>query len=167
MKYTLYLSQLLVLCTLPSIHRSTQFVWFIIAGYPCRSSHPLPMLLELEPLFPTNSPCGYHARCGRVLMVGYLPSSSTVSPHHDRVNFETHSTGVMEWVWKYTWRLWSSEFGDALGGHDCTNLEDVIKQVWRCTWRLRSSVFGDELGDRDRASLERHFEAVFMQTRRL
>jgi len=121
---------------LPSFHGSTQFVWFIMAGYPFISSHPLPTLLELEPLFPTNSPFGYHARCGGVLMMGCLPSSSTVSPHHDRVNLEMHSEAVIELVWTYTWRLRSSEFGDAPGGRDREiHLEDVIERVWTCTLR--------------------------------
>jgi len=40
---------------LPSFDRSTQFVWFIMAGYPFISSHPLPTLLEPEPLFLKNS----------------------------------------------------------------------------------------------------------------
>jgi len=77
MKYTLYLSQLLVSYTLaelssihavyvvphallPSVHRSTKFVRFIMAGYLFISSHPLPTLLESELLFLTNSlrmPC--------------------------------------------------------------------------------------------------------------
>jgi len=43
-------------------------------------------------------------------------------------------------VW--TWRLWSVEFGDALGDHDRVNskmcLEAVIEWIWRCTWRPRS-----------------------------
>jgi len=40
---------------LQSIYRSTQFVWFIMTGYPFISSHPLPSLLEPEPLLLTNS----------------------------------------------------------------------------------------------------------------
>ena len=43
-----------------SVHRTTQFVWFIMAGYPFISSHPLPTLLEPEPLLFKNSlqmPC--------------------------------------------------------------------------------------------------------------
>jgi len=83
-----------------SVHRSTQFVWFIMAGYPFISSHPLPTLLELEPLVPTNSPFGYHATYGGVLMMGCMPSSSTVSPHRDRVNLEVHSEAVIERVWR-------------------------------------------------------------------
>jgi len=88
---------------LPSFRRSTQFVWFIMAGYPFVSSHPLSTLL-LEPLFLTNSlriPCDI----GGVLMMGCLPSSSTVSPHRDRVNLEMHSEAVIERIWRYTWRL--------------------------------------------------------------
>jgi len=48
---------------------------------------------------------------------------------------------VIERVYRYTWRLRSSEFGDALGGRDRVNSEDA-------------------LGGRDRLSLEMHSEAV-------
>jgi len=40
---------------LPSVHRSTQLVWYIMALYPIISSDPLPTLLEPEPLFHMNS----------------------------------------------------------------------------------------------------------------
>jgi len=40
---------------LPSIHISTQFVWFIMAGYQFISSHPLPTLPEPAQLFLKNS----------------------------------------------------------------------------------------------------------------
>jgi len=49
-------------------------------------------------------PFGCHARCGGMLMMGCLPSSSTVSPHCDRVNSEMHSEAVIERVWRCTWR---------------------------------------------------------------
>ena len=85
-------------------------------------------------------PCGYHARCGGVLLMGCLPSSSTVAPHHDRVNLEMHSEAVIERVWRYTWRPSSSEFGDSFWW------------PWWC-----------ELGSRNRASLEIHLEAVIQR----
>jgi len=91
----------------------------------------------------------------------------------------------IEWTESCTWRPWSVEFGDALGGRDRSSLEmhleAVIRRVWRCTWRLRSSklraALGGRdrvwrctwrprsselraaLGDRDRGSLEMHLEA--------
>jgi hypothetical protein len=40
---------------LPSFCRSTQFVWFMMVGYPFISSHPLPSHLKLELLFFLNS----------------------------------------------------------------------------------------------------------------
>jgi len=81
-----------------------------------------------------------------------------------------------------SWRPWSSELGDALGGQDqvtqrCTwrtwsceleggdqasmemHLEAKIKLVWRYTWRPRSSN-SDALADRNRASLEMNSEAM-------
>jgi len=84
-----------------------------------------------------------------VFLLSSLPSSSAVSPHHDRASLEM-----------CTWRLYSSEFRDApggsdraswemhveagiklvwryaLGGHDCANLEAVTEGVWRFNWRL-------------------------------
>ena len=43
-------------------------------------------------------------------------------------------------VSRYTLRLRSSEFGDALGGRDRANLEAVNKRVWPST--LRRSMDG-------------------------
>ena len=77
-----------------SFHRSTKFVWFIMAGYPVISSHPLPTLLKPERLFLRN------ARCRGVLIMGCLPSSSTVSPHHDGVKLEMHSKAMIMEIWR-------------------------------------------------------------------
>jgi hypothetical protein len=35
-----------------------------------------------------------------------------------KLNLEMHLEAVIERVWRCTWRPLSSEFGDALGGHD-------------------------------------------------
>ena len=70
---------------------------------------------------------------------------SIISPHHDRVNWEMHSEAVIERVWTYTWRLWSSKFDDALGGRDRATLDAVIVQVQRYTRRLWWSEFGMHL----------------------
>jgi len=56
-------------------------------------------------------------------MMGGLPSSSTISPHRDRVNLEMHSEAVIE-------RVWRPRSGE-LGGHDLVNLEAVIVRTWR------------------------------------
>jgi len=46
---------------------------------------------------------------------------------------------VIELVWRLTWRVRPSEFGDILEGHDRVNLElhseIMTEQFWRCTWR--------------------------------
>jgi len=72
------------------------------------------------------------------------------------VNSGMHLEAVIERVRRCTWRPWSSEFGEALAGHDRVNsemhLEAVIERVWRCTWRPWSSGFGDALGGRDRVT---------------
>jgi len=105
---------------LPSFHRSTRFVWFLRDSCQalidpcnfCESSWPgIPVYPNT--LFQRSSsqkssfsriPFGCHARCGGVLMMGSLPSSSTDSPHRDRVNSEIRSEAVIERVWRCTWR---------------------------------------------------------------
>jgi len=61
---------------------------------------------------------------------------------------------VIERVWRCTSMPQSSEFGDAIGGHDRATLkmhfEAAIERVGSCTWRLLSSKFGDALGGYDR-----------------
>jgi len=104
--------------------------------------------------------------------------------------FEVRLKMTIEWTQRYTPRLWSSDFGDALGGgnrayleihleavferhcgyalggHDCANFQAVIERVWRYTWRLQSSECGDALGGHDRSSLEMHWEADMEWTQR-
>jgi len=72
----------------------------------------------------------------------------------DLVSLEMQLEAVIEGIWWYTWRPWSSEFVDALGGHHRATLEAVIEWVWRYTWRPWSREYWDALGGRDRASLE-------------
>jgi hypothetical protein len=113
---TLNLSQLWVLCTLVEllqiqaicvdpyaifrrVHRSTQFVWFIMGGYPFISVHPLPTLFLLTLIFHRKSHFGCHARCNGVSMMGCLPSSFSLSPHCDRVNLEMLSEALIKRVW--------------------------------------------------------------------
>jgi hypothetical protein len=45
------------------------------------------------------------------------------------VGLEIHLLAVIERVWRYTWRLSSSEFEDSLGGRDRVSLEAVIERV--------------------------------------
>jgi len=99
-----------------------------------------------------------HVRIHWVLMMGCVPFSSSVSPHRDRVNFEMHSEAVIVWVWRYTWRLWYSKFGDEIGGRNGAKLQNVIEPVWRYTWRLWSSEYWDALQGRDRTSLEMNLD---------
>jgi len=58
---------------------------------------------------------------------------------------------VVVQVWRWTWRSWSSQLEDALGGRDQANvwmhLVAEIKRVRRYTWRLWSSEFGPMLQD--------------------
>ena len=70
-------------------------------------------------------------------MMGCLPSSSTVSPHHDGVKLEMHSEAMI----MQTWRSESSESGDAPGGSDRAHLEMHWEAVIVRTWRPKSSEF--------------------------
>jgi len=86
--------------------------------------------------------------------------------------FQLHLEMEIQWAQRFTWRSWSRQFGDALGGHERVNLQAIIERVWRCTWKAWSSAFGDALGGwdrvnsedalggRDRSSLEMYSEAV-------
>jgi len=93
---------------------------------------------------------------------------------------EMHLEAMIVWTGRWTRRLRSREFGDALGGrgqvriryslggYDRVNsemhLKAVIERVWRFTWRQRSSwtqrctwrpwlsKFGDAFGGRDRVT---------------
>jgi len=113
---------------LPSFHRSTQFVWFLtnscqafidprnLCGSSWPGTHSYPLTLFLCSSSQNRSfsriPSGCHGRCGGVLMMGFLPFSSTDSPHPDRMNSEIHSEAVIERVWRCTWRPQSSMLGD-------------------------------------------------------
>ena len=56
-------------------------------------------------------------------MMACLQSSSSVSPHRDQVNLVMHSEAAIERVWRCTWRLYSSDLGDELGGSDPVRVE--------------------------------------------
>ena len=43
------------------------------------------------------------------------------------MNSEMHLAAIIERVWRYTWRITSSQFGDALGGHDRARLEEYLE----------------------------------------
>jgi len=98
--------------------------------------------------------------------MGCLPSSSSVSPHGDQVNLEVHSEAVIEQVWRYTWRLWLSEFGDAHGGRDWASLKMHLEAVIMRTWRPYSCKCRDTHECSDGASLVMHVEAVRMRISR-
>jgi len=84
----------------------------------------------------------------------------------DRQNWEIHSEAVIKWVggrnredweihleavivrvWGCTWRPWSCECGDALGGRDHANLEAVVEPVWMSTlrWLMDGSLGAETL----------------------
>jgi len=127
---------------LPRFGRSTQSVWFIMAGYPFISSHPLPTLLELELLFLRNSfriPCevrqsvydGLSAFSRHRITTPWSSELRDALRGCNRVTVEIHLRAVIEWTWRCTPKSWSTEWVDALGGHDHANLDVVIERVWR------------------------------------
>jgi len=77
---------------------------------------------------------------------------------------------IVVWTLSCPWRLWSSESGDALGGHARVNsemqLDAVSDRIWRCTWRPRSSELRDAIGCHDQAWLDTRLEAEIKWTER-
>jgi len=100
-----------------------------------------------------------------------------------------HSKNMIEWVWRCTWRAWSSEYGDThrgcdwarleictCGGHDHANLEAVMEQGWRYAlqghertnlkavidrvWRCTWRLWLCKHAGCNRASLAIHLEAM-------
>jgi len=142
---------------LPTIHRSTHCVWFIMAGYPIVSSHPLPMLLEQEMLILMDSlqiPCdarqSVHDRLSGLLFDHFTTPWS--SEHGDaprgcnRASFEMHLSATIERVWRCTFSWWWCELRGRNWASLEIHLEAVIEQVWRCTWRPWWSEIGGVLG---------------------
>jgi len=74
---------------------------------------------------------------------------------------------TIEWSQGYTPSPWSSQFGDALWGHNRAglemHLEATIERVWRCNWKPWSSKYGDTLGSCDRTCLEMQLEAIMVR----
>ena len=76
---------------------------------------------------------------------------------------------VIDRVWRYTWRLWSSEFGDThfedrdrVNSRCCNHasleipFEAMIERVWICTWRA----WWCKIGVRNRATLDLNLQEV-------
>ena len=82
----------------------------------------------------------------------------------DWASLEMHLEAVIESIWRYTWRLRSSELRDGLEGRDWASieihLEAEIEWTQRCTWRPGSSEFGNTLRGQDRVISEMHSEAA-------
>ena len=67
-----------------------------------------------------------------------------------------HLEAVIERIWRCTWRLSSSEFGDALGGRHRASLEMHFEVVIERVWRYA-------LGGRNRGCLEMHLEVMIVR----
>ena len=91
-----------------------------------------------------------------LLPVTLSTSVTPVFPYTRCFSVNMYLQSVIERVWRCTWSLWLSEFGDALGGRDHANLQAVMGAGWRYTWTLWLSEFGGHHS----ASLEIHLEAV-------
>jgi hypothetical protein len=98
-----------------------------------------------------------------ILRVAHSTSVTSVSLYTHCRSLTIYLRAVIELVWRFTWRLRSSELRAALGGRDGSclemHLEAVIDRVWRCPGRPRSRELRDAVGGYDRSSLEMHWEA--------
>jgi len=70
-----------------------------------------------------------------ILPVTLSTSVTPLSPYTRPCSLTMHLEAVIEWVVRCTWRLWSSEFGDALWGRDRASLEMQLEAVIVRTWR--------------------------------
>jgi hypothetical protein len=79
-------------------------------------------------------------------------------PGCDRVGVEIYWVAVIELIWRYTSRQWSSQHRDALRDHDRErfemDLEAVMKWDSWYTWTPLSAEYGDAPGGCDHVSLE-------------
>jgi len=76
-----------------------------------------------------------------------------VSPINSHRSIKIYLEAVIEWVWRCSWRLRSSEPRVALRDWE-------IEWTQGCTWRPWLREFGDALRDQDRVNSEMHLEAV-------
>jgi len=137
------------LCIYIAPHLHTLYLdWLRSAGYIL----PVTLSTSVTPVSPYNR--------RRSLKIYLIERVWDALGDGDWVNWEMHLDTEIEWTQRYTWRPGSSEFEDALGGHDRANLQAVIEWVWRYTWRPWSSEFGDTLGRCDRARLDEYLEAA-------
>jgi len=96
---------------LPTVHRSTQYVCFIITGYP----HTIFLPASSINYNIIRIPFRHHAPCGRMMRMGCSPSSFPISPHGDWVDLQIHSEAVKQRLWRRTGRPYRCEVGDLLG----------------------------------------------------
>ena len=121
---------------LPSLHRSMQFVWFLMVGYPFISSDPLALLVKLDRHFLTNS----------LWMLGEVRRSvpsglSAVNLYWFTTPWSCKLVDVLVGLIRAcleTWRRIWSEIRDTLRGWEQAkldvDLEAIIDQDWS-TWR--------------------------------
>jgi len=62
-----------------------------------------------------------------------------ILPGRERARLKMHREAMIEQVWRWTLRPWSSEVGDAIGDRDWLNSEmhweAIIERDWRSTWK--------------------------------
>jgi len=170
MKCAWYFSQLLVplvlgelpyfhwICAVPnplrpSLYLCTPFALSLMTGYHITSSRQTSYFLQ--------SPFGCPQRCCGVLIMGSLPSSCIVSPHHDWTTLEIQFEPEIKWTQICTWRPLSCDVRDTLGDCDQSCLKEVLggndgvccemyfqamtEWVWQWTcspWSFRIGVLG-------------------------
>jgi len=103
-----------------NFHKSTQLVWFLTDTSAvfidpcnlCSSLWPGTSWYTLTIFLHSSSQNHYFSkiafrcivRCGRMLIMGCLPSSATISPHRDGVNRVMHFEAVVEVICRWTCR---------------------------------------------------------------
>jgi len=149
--------------TLPRCSKIHAIVWFIMAGYPFISSHPLPTLLEWGLLFLKNCRQKPYKvrRSVDYWLSAFLPhclatlgssEHRNALPRRNRASLEMHLDDVIERVGRY-----------AVWGHVSADLKAVMERVWRCTWRPWWSEFGHALEGHDQTRLEAVMEVVILE----
>jgi len=79
------------------------------------------------------------------------------------MSMDMHLEAIIERVWRYTWRGWSSELRDALRDYDWASVEMHLDAVIMRTWRPELCEFGDTHGSRNCVHLEMLSKAMIKQ----
>jgi len=172
MKFTLYLSQLLVpthsfgVVNIHGIFVVPQSQWHYHILSPSLYSPRARCAIS------NLNTCGCRDRYGVLLIMGSVPSRSAALPHCHRVGLKMPVEAIPECVWKCALAHRSRELRVELGCchlvHLEMHLETLMKRVLKCafeamimwTWRSWLSKYGDTHAGNDRVNMEAVIEWV-------